>query len=172
MSRFAPPKAKRPVNLQVLMPSAKATMTTTTNTMPTTASLKMNTTTNSMMTSTCRTCKRWGLPCPFCVKSALHLSPQEFDWSDEELDGNRQKAREQQKKADSNITATINTTTTAAHTDVDCLLNTETAPISSSAKPLVIHVLCHKTRSTHITFIVQGQDKRRREENQKECSVH
>ena len=129
MSRFALPKAKRSVNLWALLPTARAMVTTTTNTMPTTAILKMNTTTNFKMTCSCRTCKRWGLPCPFHVKSALHPSCQESDWSDEDWDGDRHRVREQKKKVNCDLT-----TTTAACTDVDCLSDTETAPICKVCK--------------------------------------
>ena len=49
--------------------------------------------------------------------------------------GWQQRAREQKKKADSNFTATTNTTT-IAHTDVDHLLDTETAPICKLCKTI------------------------------------
>ena len=128
VSRFVPPKAKRPAYLWTPLPSAKATVATTTNATPTTASHKMSTTTNPTITSNCRSCKKWELPCPFCAKSALHPSPQESNWSDKDWDGDRQREKEQKKKVDSFATAT-NTITTAACTDVDCLSDTETAPI-------------------------------------------
>ena len=98
MSRFAPPKAKRPANLWAALPSPKVTMTATTNAMTRTASLKMNTTTNPIMTSTCRTCKRWGLPCPFCVQSTPHPSPVVSDWSNEDWDRDKQQAREAKER--------------------------------------------------------------------------
>ena len=96
----------------------------------------MNTATNPMMTSTGRSCKKWGLACPFYVKSTLHSSPQESDWSDEDWDGDRQRAKELKKKADSNLATTTNTATTAAHTDVDCLSDTATAPICKLYKTI------------------------------------
>ena len=105
--------------------------------MPITASPKMNTTTNPMMTSTCKTCKRWGLPCPVCVKSTLHPSPKESDWSDETWDGDRQRGRGgAEEEIDCNITIAANTTTTAAYTDVDHLLDTEMVPICKLCKTI------------------------------------
>ena len=135
MSKFTPPKAKRTANMWVPLPSAKVTVATTNNATPTTANPKMNTTTNPTITSTCRICKRLGPPSQFCSKSAPHPSPQECDWLDEDWDGDRQRAREQEKKVDS-LATTTNTITTAAHTDVDCLSDTETAPICKLCKTI------------------------------------
>ena len=97
MSKLTPPKGKRPMNMWALLPSAKVTVATTTNTTPTTVSPKMNTTTNPTITSSCRTYKRWGLSCPFCAKYTPHPSPKESDWSDEAWDGDRHRVREQKK---------------------------------------------------------------------------
>ena len=75
-SRFAPPKAKMPANLWAPLPSAKATMITTTNTMPTTARPKMNTT---------LLCKTVGDPCPFAIKPDQPPPQSEYkDWTKEE----------------------------------------------------------------------------------------
>ena len=90
VSRFSPPKAKRPANIWAPLSSTKVTMTTTINTMTRTASPKMNTNTNPLMTSACRTCKRWRPPCPFCVQSSPHPLPVESDWSVEDWDGDKQ----------------------------------------------------------------------------------
>ena len=133
MSKFAPPKAKRPANLWASLPIAKATVATTTNGTPTIASPKMTITTSPTITPTCRTCKRWGLPCPFHAKPAPHPSLQESTWSDKDWDSDRWRPREKKKKVDSLATAT-NTITTTAHTDVCCLLDTETAPIYKLCK--------------------------------------
>ena len=96
MSKFAPPKAKRPSNLWASLPTTKATSTLTTNAITRAISPKINTTTNPTMTSTCGTCKKWGPPCPFCVQSTPHPSPVESHWSDE--DWNRDKQREKEKR--------------------------------------------------------------------------
>ena len=66
-----------------------------------------------------------------CKDCSAFLTP--GVWSDEDWDGDRQRVREQQKKVDSFAAAT-NTVTTAAHTDVDCLSDTETAPICKLCK--------------------------------------
>ena len=76
-----------------------------------------------------------GQPCPFCVKSASHPSPQESDWLDKDWDGDRQRAREQQRKANSNHATTIDITTTASQTTVNNLLDTTTALICKLFKP-------------------------------------
>ena len=138
MSRFAPPKVKRPTNLWVLLPSSKSAMTIITTTTRTANSRIA--TVSPMMSSTCKTCKRWGLTCPFCVKSTLNPSPQESDWSDKDWDGDRQRAREQRKEADSNFTITIDTTTAVAQTTINHLSDTTTAPMCKLCKPWVIHV--------------------------------
>ena len=75
--KFSASKAKRPTNLWAPLPSSKSTMTTTTTMTKTTNSRIA--TTSSMMSSTCKMCKSWGPPYPFCVKSAPHPSPQESD---------------------------------------------------------------------------------------------
>ena len=43
-------------------------------------------------------CKRWGPPCPFCAQSALHPSPVESDWSEEDWDGEIQKKKREKKR--------------------------------------------------------------------------
>ena len=50
--------------------------------------------------SPAKMCKRWGSACPFCVQSAPHPSPMDSDWSEEDRDGEIEKAnrREKQKK--------------------------------------------------------------------------
>ena len=50
------------------------------------------------MAPTCRTCNRWRLPCPFCALSALHPSPVESDWSDEDWNGEKPRAKEEKKR--------------------------------------------------------------------------
>ena len=97
MSRFTPPKTKRPRNLWAPLPSTKLMMTITT-TMTRAASSKITTTSNPTMTSTYQTCKTWGLPCPFFTQSAPHPSPIEFDWSDEGLERNKQRGREAKRR--------------------------------------------------------------------------
>ena len=134
MSKFSPPKAKRPTNLWALLPSPKSAMTTTT-TITRTANSTVATT-SFPISSICKTCKRWGPPYPFCIKSALHPSPQESDWSNEDWDGNRQRARQQKKEADSNLTTTIDTTTTAAQTALNHQTNSTTTPICKMCKTM------------------------------------
>ena len=58
----------------------------------------------------------------------------DLDWSDKDWDGNRQRVREQKKKADSNLTTTTNNATTTACTDIDCLLDIKTTPICELCK--------------------------------------
>ena len=134
MSRFAPPKAKRPTNLWAPLPSSKSAMATTTTTTMTANSRV--TTISPMMSSICKMCKRWGPPCPFCVKSALHPSPQESDWSDDNWDGDIQSVRKQKKKADSNFTIATETTTAAAQTAIDHLSDTTTDLMCELCKPV------------------------------------
>ena len=93
MSRFAPPKVKRPTNLWVPLPSTKL-VTTVTTTMTRTDSPKITTTTNPTMTSDCRMFKRWGPPYPFCAQSTPHPSPIESDWSHKDWNRDKQRARE------------------------------------------------------------------------------
>ena len=93
MSKFALPKVKRPSNLWAPLPTIKATSPLTTNTTSRNTSPKIDTTTNPTITSTCRTCKRWGLSCPFCTKSAPHPSPKESNWSDKDWDSDRPRPR-------------------------------------------------------------------------------
>ena len=40
-------------------------------------------------------CDRFGLLCSYCKQGAPHPSPQELDWSSEDWDGTKAKAREQ-----------------------------------------------------------------------------
>ena len=47
------------------------------------------------MASTCRSCKRWGLPCHFCAQSAPHPSPH---WSNEDWNGEKQRTKEKERK--------------------------------------------------------------------------
>ena len=107
------------------------------------------------MASTCRTYKRWGPPCPFCVNSALHPSSQGSNWSDKEWDDDR--VREQKKKVDSNLAT--NTTTTAAYTDVDCPLDTETTPICQ-LDPCLFEI--NPDQPHHIWSLRTGQKKKGR----------
>ena len=169
MSKFTLPKAKRPANLWIPLPSAKATVATTTNTTRTSTSPKMNTTTNPTVTSLCRSCKRWGLPCPFCAESTLHPSPQESNWSDKDWDGNRQRLREQKKKVDSLATAT-NTIITTSHTDFDCLLDTETAPICKLCKtvgdPCPFEIKPAQPPS-HLSLKIEQKKKKKKKEKKK-----
>ena len=67
----------------------------TTNT-PTMASIMAT----ADMPSPAKTCKRWGLPCPFCAQSAPHPSPVDSDWSEEDWDRNieREKRKVKQRK--------------------------------------------------------------------------
>ena len=68
------PKAKRPTSL---LPIPTVQLITSTMASATIA-------TNSTLTpSSCRTCKRWGPPCPFCVQSALHTPSIDSNWSEE-----------------------------------------------------------------------------------------
>ena len=46
----------------------------------------------------CRTCRRWGLPCPFCIQSAPHPSPVDSDWSEEDWDGDIEGRKRQEKQ--------------------------------------------------------------------------
>ena len=92
MGHFNPCKAKRPAFFWVLYPARN---TTTTTTMATNTQIA---TTNPPMTTSCKTCRKWGAPCPFCVQSAPHPSPQESDWSHEDWNGDRQREREEEKK--------------------------------------------------------------------------
>ena len=55
-------------------------------------------TTTPTMSCTCKTCKRWGPPYPFCAQSAPHPSPQESDLKDEDWNDDRQRVREEDKK--------------------------------------------------------------------------
>ena len=77
MGCFAPSKVKR---LALSWAPLPVTNTTTT----TMATDPMIATTRPAMTSSCKTCKRWGPPCPLFAQSAQHPSPQESDWSDED----------------------------------------------------------------------------------------
>ena len=97
MSRFTPPKAKRLTNLWAPLPSTKSMLTVTTTTTRT-VSPRIDITTNPMMMSTCRICKRWGLPCPFCTQSVPHLSYIESNWSDEDWHRDKQRAREAKRR--------------------------------------------------------------------------
>ena len=63
MRRFAPPKMKRPTNLWAPLSSSKSAMITTT-TITNSANSRV-TMVSPMMSSTCKTCNRWGPPCPF-----------------------------------------------------------------------------------------------------------
>ena len=51
-------------------------------------------------TSLAKTCKRWGLPWPFCAQSPQHPSPMDSDWSEEDWDANieKEKRKEKQRK--------------------------------------------------------------------------
>ena len=91
MSKFALLKAKRLSKPWTPLPTTKSTSTLTTNATTRTTRPKIDTTTNPMMTSTCRTCKRWGPPCLFCVLSAPHPSLVEANWSDEDWDRDKQR---------------------------------------------------------------------------------
>ena len=42
-----------------------------------------------------KACDRFGLSCSYCEQGAPHPSPQESDWSSEDWDGTKAKAREQ-----------------------------------------------------------------------------
>ena len=44
-----------------------------------------------------KACKSFGLSCLYCEQGALHPSPQDLDWSCEDWDGTKAKAREQSK---------------------------------------------------------------------------
>ena len=48
--------------------------------------------------TTCKSYKKWGAPCPFCALPAPLPSAQEFDWSDKDYNGNRHGEREDRKK--------------------------------------------------------------------------
>ena len=89
MEHFTPPKAKRPANLWAPLPSNKFSTTATTTT--TRAA-------NPTMSSTCKTCKKWGPPCSFCYQSARHPSPIESDGSDVDWNRDKQKAKEEKKR--------------------------------------------------------------------------
>ena len=78
--------------------------TTTTTTM---ASSLQITTSNPPATTTtptftsCKSCKKWGTPCPFLHSTNYTPLPQESPWSDEDWNGDRQRERkkkEQQQK--------------------------------------------------------------------------
>ena len=90
MAKFASPKAKRPS----LLPSPTMELIT-----PTTASARIAASCTSILSS-CKTCKKWGLSCPFCAQSALQPSPIDSVWSEEDLDGDieRRKRQEKQRK--------------------------------------------------------------------------
>ena len=96
MAKFAPPKAERPANFLTLLPSTKSMETSTTTTTSIGGPRVSDTTTT--MPSTCRTCKRWGLPCPFCAQSAPDPSPVESDWYDKDWNGEKQRAKEEEKR--------------------------------------------------------------------------
>ena len=76
MSKFKTPVATKPMSSQLMPPATK----TATSTMPSTMIAATAPSSN-------RKCKRWGLPCPFCIQSALHHSPVDSDWSEEDWDG-------------------------------------------------------------------------------------
>ena len=44
-----------------------------------------------------KSCDSFGLSCLYCKQGALHHLPQESDWSSEDWDGTKVKAREQNK---------------------------------------------------------------------------
>ena len=44
-----------------------------------------------------RPCGSFSLSYPYCEQGALHPSPQELDWSSEDWDGTKAKARDQNK---------------------------------------------------------------------------
>ena len=70
MSCFTPLKVKRPAKLWALLTSSKSSTTATTT--MTRIVIPRAAKTNSTMTSMCKTCKRWGPPCLFCVQSTPH----------------------------------------------------------------------------------------------------
>ena len=84
IAKFDPPKTKRPANLWVMLPSTK--------------SMNHHHSITTVMASICRTCKRWGLPSPFCSQSAPHPSPVESDWSDEDWNRKKQRAKKEEKR--------------------------------------------------------------------------
>ena len=69
MSHFILPKKKRPA---FLWSPLTATNTTVITTMATNNRIGI---TSPVTTTSCKTCKKWGAPCPFCVQSAPHLLP-------------------------------------------------------------------------------------------------
>ena len=72
MGCFTPPKAKRPVNLWAPLPATKSTTATTTTTG---AANSRRAITTPTMSSTCKTSKRWGLPCPLVPNQPHILHP-------------------------------------------------------------------------------------------------
>ena len=66
---FSPSKAKKPKFSWVPFPATKTTTTTT-------MAINTHITTSSPPVSTsCKTCKKWGAPCPFCIHPAPPLPP-------------------------------------------------------------------------------------------------
>ena len=110
MGHFAPPMAKRPANLWTpLLSATSATAATTTMTRVANHRIAI---TNPMMSSTCKACKRWGLPCPLCAQSAPHPLPMESDWSNEDWNGDkkgngkekkREELQDQEKNKEKNV---------------------------------------------------------------------
>ena len=101
MTKFAPPKSRRPTKLCAPMLFTKSMETTTTTTTASFENARAADAT-TMLASTCRTCKRWGLPCPFCVQSTPQLSPIKSDWSDENWDGDKQREQQAKKREQQN----------------------------------------------------------------------
>ena len=87
MGHFVTSMAKRPAFLWAPLPASKTTTTTT---------MARNTqiaTTTPPVLPICKNCEKWGTPCPFCIPPAPFPSPQQSDWSKEDLNSDRQRAR-------------------------------------------------------------------------------
>ena len=88
---FAPSKAKRPTFSWAPLPSTKTTATTM-------AISTQIATSNPQASMSCKSCEKWGAPCPCCVCPAPPSSPLESEWSDEDWNGDRHNKREEKKR--------------------------------------------------------------------------
>ena len=85
--KFKNPKARKPTSSHP-MPSAAETIT----------SPMASTTVATIASSSGKICKRWGLSCPFCAQSALHPSPVDSDWSEEDWDGDKEREKKNKER--------------------------------------------------------------------------
>ena len=88
MAHFAPSKAKRPTFSWSPLPAMKINTTTT---------MAINTqiaTSCPPASTSCKSCEKWGAPCPFCIHQAPPPSPLESKWLDDDCDSERGRERE------------------------------------------------------------------------------